>query len=522
MDDALSNFGLPRTVIITLGALLVALISFWAQGDVGVSLADPGFLWYGTQRVMLGDVPTRDFMSYEPGRYYASAAISNVGGLDALSGSRLTLAIFHAAALAAVLIVLAQALPPELRGRTTFLALAALTFFLWMFPRHKLFDIATSIFLLSALTWMIASPTIRRCFFAGVVVGLAAVMGRNHGVYGLMGSVGVFFWMVLSARPSDMVFNRILPWGLGIVVGFSPVLAMLVIVPGFFTAFLDNVVFVLEAGKTNLPLPVPWPWVVPFAELDFFNATKDVIKGLLFVLVLAIGFLGPIFLCVRQTAGHAMPPALVAGVFLALPYAHFAFSRADTPHLAQAIFPTLVVALVCLSYARSRWRAVGAWTLFLTSLVIVVSQQPGYPCRQPSKCERVVIAEREYLVPKHQVEPITVLRNLQTIYGTDQKPVLAVPLMPGAYALLEQRSPVWEIYPLFPRSEAFERAEIERIKSANPSFVLLQNMEFDQIEDLRFQTTHPVIFDHIQENFVLVEDAAGQGYLVFVSKDQVR
>ncbi len=520
MDDALSHFGLSRTVTIALGAFLMALISLWTQGNVGISLADPGFLWYGTQRVMLGDVPIRDFMSYEPGRYYASAAISKAGGLDALSGTRFTIALFQAAALAAVLITLAQALPPELRGRKTFLVLAALTFFLWMFPRHKLFDIATSIFLLSALTWMIASPTIRRCFLAGVAVGLAAVIGRNHGVYGLAGSVGVFFWMLLSAKPSDVTFNRVLPWGLGIVVGFSPILAMLVIVPGFLPAFLANVVFVFEVGKTNLPLPVPWPWVVSFADQEFFDAMKDSVKGLFFVLVLAIGILGPIFVCVRQKIGHSMSPALVAGAFLALPYAHFAFSRADIGHLAQGIFPTLVFILMCLGVARRRWRVAGIWTLSLTSLVVVVSQQPGFPCRQPSDCERVVIAERDYLVPKHEGEQISVLRNLQATYGTNQQPILAVPLMPGAYALLEQRSPLWEIYPLFPRSEEFERAEIERIKRANPSFVLAQNLEFDQTEDLRFQTTHPIVFDHIQENFKLVESTAGPGYLVFVSKDQ--
>ena len=68
-----------------------------------------------------------------------------------------------------------------------FWLLSAVTLAIWMFPRHKLFDVSLSMVLIGVLAFLVENPTNRRYFLAGLCVGLAAVFGRNHGVYGAAG-----------------------------------------------------------------------------------------------------------------------------------------------------------------------------------------------------------------------------------------------------------------------------------------------------------------------------------------------
>jgi len=64
---------------------------------------------------------------------------------------------------------------------------------------------------------------------------------------------------------------------------------------------------------------------------------------------------------------------------------------------------------------------------------------------------------------------------------------------------------MWEIYPIFSRAQAFEQAEIERIKFANPGFAIIFDLGLDDREDLRFRNTHPLLQQYILDNFEPVD-----------------
>ena len=81
-----------------------------------------------------------------------------------------------------------------------------------------------------------------------------------------------------------------------------------------------------------------------------------------------------------------------------------------------------------------------------------------------------------------------------------------------------RRSPIWEIYALFSRSEAFENQEIDRIKASNPGFVFVFDLPLDGREELRFKNTHPLTHQFILDNFDPIEISQNPTYQIFKAR----
>lgn len=504
----------PTLQILTLSAIIVFILFIW-QGNKGFNLWDEGFLWYGVQRVMLGEVPIRDFMAYDPGRYYWSASLMSLLGDDGIMALRGVVAVFQAMGLFVGLLLIAHT---EKKPNFFYLILSAITLVVWMYPRHKLFDISLSILLIGILTFLVQNPTSRRYFFTGLCVGLVAVFGRNHGIYGVAGSIGVMCWLSIRRMESPEVIKGFSFWAAGVATGFMPVLFMMLLVPGFAIAFWESIRFLFEVKGTNLPLPVPWPWRVNFISIPLGEAIRGVLIGLFFIATVLCGILFIVWVVRQSIKRKPVSPALVAASFLTLPYAHFAYSRADVGHLALGIFPFLVACLVILATQPNKVKWPMALMLGAASIWVMHILHPGWQCNTSQQCVNIEISGNNLIVSPGTASDIGLLRKLADQYARDGQNFVATPFWPGAYPLLERKSPMWEIYALFPRSQAFEQAEIERIKKARPGFALVLDFPLDGRDELRFRNTHPLTHQYILDHFERLPDSPHPFYQIYRAK----
>jgi hypothetical protein len=451
---------------------------------------DEGFLWYGTQRVLVGELPLRDFQAYDPGRYFWSAAwmrLLDDNGIFALRWSN--------AVLAALTVLLATWTVRSDAGhsRPAMVLATGLIFTLWMVPWFKASDSFAVVVLLFGFARLVEGPTLRRCFQAGICWGIAAMIGINHALYGCV--AGLFTLIYLRGKPDPA---RAVMAGLGgAVAGYSPVLALHLFAPGFSAAFFESIRQLFEAGTTNYPLPLP----SPFAFLDipksgYLIPATEVASALLF---LCVPLLWALMVWHSRSSAFrsGAPPVVVAGLILSVPYAHYAFSRADAPHLAISILPVLAAVLVWAMRAQpARRRLIVASTLGI-SLLITAHMHPGYSrLRGVYLTERIAVGGDRLLVAPYIATAVRTVQSVANAAGAEQ--FFAGPYLPGAYAVAERKAPVWEIYMIFPATPRRQLAEIERIRSARIRYALVEDFRWDRRDDLGMAQTHPLVLAHLR------------------------
>jgi hypothetical protein len=168
-------------------------------------------------------------------------------------------------------------------------------------------------------------------------------------------------------------------------------------------------------------------------------------------------------------------------------------------------------------------RASRKWPLAIlltaASLFIMLPQQPGWGCRVEYDCVETDVAGDKLNVDLASANSLRLLEELVGTYARDGRSFVALPFWPGAYSVFRRKSPTWEIFALFPRSEAFQLHEIENIRKANPGFAVVSDVALDGTEDLRFRNTHPLIDRYFRDHFDRLPDASpALGYQMYKSR----
>lgn len=479
-------------------ALLAAALScaiFFTDGNVGINLADEGYLWYGMRALKAGLVPIRDFQAYDPGRYIWTALWSCVLG-DGLVSMRFACMIFQCFGMVFGLLA-ARRISEDWR----FLVLIALILVQWMIPTYKVFEQSISLAAVYVAVLLIERPTVKRHFCAGLFVGFAAFMGRNHGLYN---SIAFGLLLLLLARGAWREAPlRLAAWAGGVVVGYLPQLAMFAFVPGYLAAFLALLHRNVSIGS-NLAMPVPWPWTTPINE-GLIVWLNGFVEGLFYLFIpLFIGLALLVLLRLSRVAA-LRHPVLMAGACVALPYAHHTFSRADYVHLAHSV-PVLALGVISLCHLLKpslKSVSIAAVALCLASVPATFVHGGLYAeltAPAGSFVERQVLGQTMHVGLYHDIL-LTLADRVANKLAKPEEPVVFLPHWPGLYAFTNRISPLKQIYFIRPASPPEEEAELAALKSKGVRWVLLEDYKLDGRDDLRFQNTNPLVFKYFVENF---------------------
>lgn len=524
-----------RQADVSMAALVcvfVTIVWFTLSWRFGFDLADEGYYWYGAQRILAGEVPMRDFMSYDIGRYYWAAAFMYGLGDTGILAARIAAWSFQGLTVGLGVFLCLWATPAKKTPayRALLALLVAFTCSLWMFPYYKSFDHGASIAVVGMVVMLLGSIRIRTWIFAGVILGLTALLGRNHGVYGAVAAFFALIFLLAKLEQRSKLLRPAVGFIVGVIVSFSPTFLMMLWVPDFNQVFIESIRALLRSSETNISLPIPWPWNFERRELGWLTWGLRIATGLGFIMILLVPVLAMAALASRRLADFS--PAqrlLLAAAMTGIPYAHYAYARADLVHLALAIFPLLLAILALGSWVRAPLLA-GIGLLALSAWTLSDSQPLLARQLWQHKFEQVSVGEQSIFTAPSEAQQLAAANAALARYPQAAGSFLAMPNMPSVNAIHKAKIPIWEIYALFSRGADFEQQEIARLIATLPQLILISNHALDGREEFRYRNLHPLIYAWIQKNYVLdpvpVVDPAAAGratsnFEVYIPKAQL-
>ncbi len=490
---------------IILLALVLVGASFLLQAKIDFDLTDEGFLWCAATSTAQGEVPILDFRSYDPGRYYWTAGWSFLFG-DGILALRLSAALFQVIGLAFGLLAVSRLVANRLILIPIGVMLAA-----WMFTRHKVFEPSIIMAAVYFGLRMIEDTSRRQHFIAGIFVGLAAFMGRNHGLYNFL----AFFFLIvfMKARIADYPFGKRLGiWMAGIIVGCVPYLIMFIFIPGFFSAYEDSVVLMFTQHTTVVPKTIPWPWAADYANLSFAGGIKRFTLGISYLILPLFYILAIIGAMFSKRPDFRSKALLIACGIVGIFYMHHACVRSDVGHLAQSILP-FILGMLALPYSfglNKKWVvACFVATIVILTLVLAIPNNP-YIQKLTSKGadNRFVqynIAGDDLWIRTRHARYIEKVRRIDEMYVPPDEGFLIAPYTPGFYPILGRKPAVWNTYMLWPEEQGRQRKMIEDMKDNNVNWALIADSALDGREELRFRNTHKDVWDYLMAEFEIVE-----------------
>jgi hypothetical protein len=496
--------------------LLTAAAVFLVQWRYGFNWGEEGWLWYISQRTALGEVPVRDVLSYDPGRYYWTAAVFKLLGRNGFYEQLIANYVFGSIGLGISYFAMAR----SGINRSWRLGILVLLGAAIGFPRHKIYEQALSLAAAAGITFILVGPEKpRRWFLYGIGAGIAAFIGKNSGFYVVVAAI-LAFMLLRFGRFSTNAYRPLAALFTGAAIGYSPMLFMFIHFQGFRSAFLQSV---LLASHWEWGLRIPFPWHSHAGALHGLEGLQVRVVSWL-CLAVPVTYALVIWNGLRAALRRGL--ALATGASLAgIPYLHHAFFHADFFHIAQGVVP-FVVALGAYSQHLSetdrwRWAAVSSSIL---ALLVLGSWLPVEPLVQhlrsqvhsPQSLEQIEIAGHSFEVPAAQASVMKTVAAKFRDCGAGDGGFLEAPFYPGLYAFLNTRAPFWETYYFWPRDDAFQEKHIQALIHNRTALVLInRDAIFDKQDWLRIGRTYPRLLDYILTHYERVHTSLPDGFELY-------
>lgn len=507
--------------LIVLSAVMIVLV-YLVQGDVGFNTSDEGFLWYGTIRTALGEVPIRDFQSYEPARYYWGALWFKLLRNDGIFALKVSQAALEFIGLTLALLLLRRVVSSWLA-----LIFAAAILVRWMVPKWKIYEPVIEIGAIYVAVLVIESPSLKRHLLAGTFTGFAAFFGRNHGLY-----CGLAFVLlaVFQGWKTDkkVLLHRFGALALGAVIGYAPMLFMFAFTPGFFHQFKQDILFNLHYG-TNLQIPAPFPWRQSYDGVGTREAISRFTTGLLFLAFPAFYLLSFARLLFKRSG--PLHPVFIASAFVGVMYLHYTFDRPQHYYLKWTS-PPFILGMIAISASWSKqptrkltialWSILAVFTLAawelsedntftvkikaFTKAKLMGRQSGDYGLAMNARG----LVKTDLRGDSLWISPDTA-RVINGLKAIDQKMpqrsdgLLAAPYSAGIYAILHKRSPLREIYFLFPGPLSEQERMVQNLQSSGVNWAYVCHYYADERPELSFENTHSLVWQYLVANFETIQ-----------------
>ena len=496
--------------IFTLATILVGLFYLPAI-KTGINLADEGYLWHGTLRVLAGEIPIRDFRAYDPGRYYWCALWMYFLGHNLLS-LRIVMLITQLLALTIGLAAVHIA-----TGTWLATALMGLAVMAWMYPVFKQVDILFSMTTPLIAILLVDNPITSQYILSGMYVGVCFFFGLNHAIYA-GGGISLLILIMGLTGYEQALTDSFSSYVAGAGLGLLPALIALFFVPRLFKIYWQQKISRIFKRKTaNLPLPVPWLWKSEISQLAQINKGGQLIVKCMFTfmpVIYAATFL-PLLLSDAPTSGWQWYLIAIAcsGFF----YLHHAFSRADLNHLSQSIAPLIMLLVIFFANFSYGWVAMAG--LIAVSLRYIYLHHTIWIGRlfSTGDLQQFKIGEDTLWLNTGQANYLGRLRNLIETHSKPEDFVLLLPTFLTLYPMLKRKPPVYNLFCVYPATEEEESKMIGELSAHEISFILISNVPLDNREELRFSQTHPNVWQYINREFhILSEENMPHDHYAFV------